>query len=83
MRIPRQIYFCGVSGALAGLLAWLFIGWTSAARWQNLWLSSAVVGAGTGGLIAVALSFTRGCTEQWGKRRLWLGATGSAESWAG
>lgn len=71
MRIPRQIYFCGVSGALAGLLAWLLVGWTSAARWQNLWLSSAFVGAGTGGLIAVALACTRGCVEQWGYRRLW------------
>lgn len=77
MRIPRQIYFCGVSGALAGLLAWLFIGWTSAARWQNLWLSSAFVGAGTGGLIAVALAFTRGRVEQWGYRRLWPSALAS------
>jgi hypothetical protein len=77
MRIPRQIYFCGVSGALAGLLAWLLIGWTSAARWQNLWLSSAFVGAGTGGLIAVALAFTRGCVEQWGYRRLWSAALAS------
>lgn len=74
MRIPRQIYFCGVSGALAGLLAWLLIGWTSAARWQNLWLSSAFVGAGAGGLIAVALACTRGCVEQWSLRRLWPAA---------
>ncbi len=74
MRIPRQIYLCGVSGALAGLLAWLLIGWTSAARWQNLWLSSAFVGAGTGGLIAAALAFTRGYVEQWGRRRLWPAA---------
>jgi hypothetical protein len=71
MRIARQIYFCGVSGALAGLLAWLVIGWTRAAYWQNLWLSSAFVGASTGGLIAVALAFTRGRVEQWGHRRLW------------
>ncbi len=70
MRIPRQIYFFGVSGALAGLLAWLLIGWTSAARWQNLWLSGAFVGASTGGLIAIALAWTRGCVEQWSHRRL-------------
>jgi hypothetical protein len=74
MRIPLQIYFCGVSGALAGLLAWLLIGWTSAAHWQNLWLSSTFVGAGTGGLIAVALACTRGCVERWGHRRLWPAA---------
>jgi hypothetical protein len=57
-----------------GLLAWLLIGWTSAARWQNLWLSSAFVGAGTGGLIAAALACTRGCVERWGHRRLWPAA---------
>ena len=74
MRISRQIYFCGVSGALAGLLAWLLIGWASAARWQNLWLSSAFVGVGTGGLIALALAFTRGRVEEWGRRRLWSAA---------
>lgn len=71
MRIPRQIYFCGISGALAGLLAWLLVGWTSAARWQNLWLSSAFVGACTGGMIAIALACTRAFVERWGYRRLW------------
>ncbi|GIW84090.1 MAG: hypothetical protein KatS3mg106_603 [Gemmataceae bacterium] len=70
MRLPRQIYYCGISGALAGLFAWLIIGWTRAAYWQNLWLSCAFVGAGTGGLIAIALAFTRGLVEHWSYCRL-------------
>jgi hypothetical protein len=70
MKIRRQIYFCGLSGTLAGLVAWLIIGWTRAAYWKNLWLSSAFVGASTGGLIAFALAFTRGHVEQWSNSRI-------------
>ena len=70
MRIARQIYYCCVSGVLAGLLAWLVIGTVDAARWTNLWLSNAFVGAGVGGSLVLALTITRGVVEKWSWPRL-------------
>jgi hypothetical protein len=70
MNISRQIYYCAVSGALAGLLAWLLVGSIGAARWSNLWLSVCVLGAGLGGPMLVSLTITRGQVERWTFKRI-------------
>lgn len=70
MRVARQVYYCGVSGMLGGLLAWLLIGLLDASRWPNIWLATAVQGGGVGALLARALSITRGTVEHWGFKRL-------------
>lgn len=71
MRFARQVYFCGLSGMLGGLLAWLAIGALDASRWPNLWLSSAVQGGGLGALLVAALGLTRGVVERRPFRRVW------------
>lgn len=79
MKVSRQIYLCGVSGALGGLVAWLVIGWSNPASWRQLWLSTAFVGVSVGALITVALVLTRGFVEQWGRARwMHMGAKGLA-----
>ncbi|MCS7238820.1 MAG: hypothetical protein NZ899_11210 [Thermoguttaceae bacterium] len=70
MKILRQIYFCGVSGALGALVAWLVVGWTNPASWRHLWLSNAFVGGSLGGLITIALVCTRGWVQQWTYSRI-------------
>ena len=71
MEIRKQIYYCGVAGATAGVLAWYVVGQAATSTWENIWTSAATMGAGIGVLLVTALMGTRGFVEHWSGKRIW------------
>jgi hypothetical protein len=68
-----QIYYNAVFGAIGGLIAWLVVGQLPTATW-NLWIATAVIGAGAGLFIGGAVGAVDGAVSKRSARRAISGA---------
>ncbi len=68
-----QIYYNAVFGAIGGLLAWFGVGVFPTATW-NLWMATAIIGAGAGLFIGGAIGMVDGVVTKRSLRRALIGA---------
>lgn len=69
----QQIYYNAVFGAIGGLIAWLVLGQFPTATW-NLWIATAIIGAGAGLFIGGAVGAVDGAVTKRSARRAIIGA---------
>lgn len=69
----QQIYYNAIFGAIGGLIAWLVLGQFPTATW-NLWIATAIIGAGAGLFIGAAVGAVDGAVAKRSARRTVIGA---------